>query len=102
MKAVRMPYPVSLIPGAEAALEALATTVRGILGDLSDAAPAVAALTRALTEPADRGDPVPDHVWDLAAKHFDQRELAALLLDIVLADAADRLGTATRQSKGKS
>jgi|1185.fasta_scaffold1978026_2 hypothetical protein len=99
MRTMRMAYPISLIPGASEALQALAATTRAILGDMSGTDDVVAALTEALRNPADPADPIPDRVWDLAAKHFDQRELAALLLDIVLADAAHRLGTATRQPK---
>ncbi|MGY0231375.1 carboxymuconolactone decarboxylase family protein [Longispora urticae] len=63
---------------------------------------AALALTEAVTRLADSADPVPDHVWDLAAKHFDQRELAALLLNIALTNAYNRLNAPTRQQAGCS
>jgi alkylhydroperoxidase family enzyme len=39
-------------------------------------------------------------VWDLAAKHFDQQELAALLLNIAITNAFNRLNRPTRQQAG--
>lgn len=56
---------------------------------------AALALTEAVTTPGP--DPVPDRVWDAAATHFDQKELAALLLGIALANAVDRIDTSTRR-----
>ncbi|WP_169948915.1 carboxymuconolactone decarboxylase family protein [Microbispora sp. H11081] len=61
---------------------------------------AALALTEAVTRLADRPDPVPDQVWDMAAKHFDQKELAALLLNIAIANAFNRLNVPTRQQAG--
>ncbi|MGW3807785.1 carboxymuconolactone decarboxylase family protein [Micromonospora sp. NPDC005113] len=58
------------------------------------------ALTEAVTRLADRPDPVPDQLWDLAAKHFDQKELAALLLNIAMTNAFNRLNAPTRQQAG--
>ncbi|MEU8239478.1 carboxymuconolactone decarboxylase family protein [Actinoplanes missouriensis] len=58
---------------------------------------AALALTEAVTRLADQPDPVPDDVWDLAAKHFDQRELAALLLAAAIANLDDRLDRPTRR-----
>jgi len=63
----------------------------------SDEERAALALTEAVTRLADRPDPVPDEVWDVAAKHFDQQELAALLLAIAMANAFNRLNRPTRQ-----
>ncbi|HEX6353081.1 carboxymuconolactone decarboxylase family protein [Actinophytocola sp.] len=62
---------------------------------------AALALTEAVTRLADRPDPVPDQVWDMAAKHFDQKELAALLLNIAITNAVNRLSTSTRQQAGE-
>lgn len=67
----------------------------------SDEERAVLALTEAVTRLADRPDPVPDRVWDVAATHFDQLELAALLLNIAVVNAVDRLEVSTRQQAGK-
>ena len=58
---------------------------------------AALALTEAVTRLADRPDPVPDETWDVAAKHFDHAELAALLLGIAIANAVDRLDVPTRR-----
>ncbi len=66
----------------------------------SDEERAALALTEAVTRLADQADPVPDQVWDLAAKHFDQKELAALLLNIAIANAFNRLNVPTRQQAG--
>ncbi|GAA2642893.1 carboxymuconolactone decarboxylase family protein [Paractinoplanes durhamensis] len=59
---------------------------------------AALALTEAVTrmEP----DPVPDRVWDVAATHFDQNELAALLLAIAITNAENRMDTSTRRQAG--
>ncbi|MEQ4305613.1 carboxymuconolactone decarboxylase family protein [Plantactinospora sp. B6F1] len=62
---------------------------------------AALALTEAVTRLADRPDPVPDRVWDEAATHFDQKELAALLLNIAIANAFNRLNAPTRQPAGR-
>eukprot|EP01035_Chromulina_nebulosa_P061064 gene61064-83529_t len=34
------------------------------------------ALTESVTRLSDRADPVPDDIWDAAARHFDERQLA--------------------------
>jgi uncharacterized protein YdhG (YjbR/CyaY superfamily) len=51
----------------------------------------------ALTDAVTRLDPVPDQLWDRAATHFDQRELAALLLTVAVAGARHRLTIPTRR-----
>jgi len=61
---------------------------------------AALALTEAVTRLADHPDPVTDRVWDMAAKHFDQKELAVLLLNIAVANAVNRLNAPTRQQAG--
>lgn len=67
----------------------------------TDAERAALALTEAVTRLADHPDPVPDQVWDVAATHFDQTELAALLLNIAITNAFNRLNAPTRQQAGK-
>lgn len=66
----------------------------------SDEERAALAMTEAVTRLADRPDPVPDQVWDVAAKHFDHKELAALLLNIAITNAFNRLNAPTRQQAG--
>src|SRR5438445_13140512 len=46
----------------------------------TDAERAALALTEAVTRLADRADPVPDPIWDEAARHYDEQGLAALIL----------------------
>ena len=48
----------------------------------SDAERAALALTEAATRLSDRIDPVPDEIWDEATRHYDEQQLAALLLMI--------------------
>jgi AhpD family alkylhydroperoxidase len=67
----------------------------------SDAERAALALTEAATRLADRADPVPDEVWDEAARHYSERELGALVLAIATINAFNRLNAATRQISGE-
>jgi alkylhydroperoxidase family enzyme len=48
----------------------------------SPAERAALALAEAVTRIADTPDPVPDQVWDEAARHYDEQQLAALVLTI--------------------
>jgi AhpD family alkylhydroperoxidase len=66
----------------------------------SDEERAALALTEAVTRLADQTDAVPDELWDQAAKHFDQKELAALLLNIAITNAFNRLNAPARQQAG--
>lgn len=66
----------------------------------SDEERAALALAEAVTRIADQADPVPDRIWDVAATHFDHRELAALLLAVALTNATDRLNTSIRRQAG--
>jgi AhpD family alkylhydroperoxidase len=61
---------------------------------------AALALTEAVTRLADRPDPVPDDVWGEAAEHFEDQELAALLLEIATTNLFNRLNLPTRQVAG--
>jgi AhpD family alkylhydroperoxidase len=67
----------------------------------TDAERAALALTEAVTRIADREDPVPDAVWNEAAKHYDPKALAALLVQIGLINVWNRLNVATRQVAGE-
>jgi AhpD family alkylhydroperoxidase len=66
----------------------------------TDAERAALALTESVTRLADREDPAPDAVWDEAARHYDERSLAALLLTIAQINVWNRLNAATRQVAG--
>jgi AhpD family alkylhydroperoxidase len=66
----------------------------------TDAERAALALTECVTRLADRADPVPDEVWDEAAAHFTEPQLAALVVDMAAINAWNRLNAATRQVAG--
>jgi AhpD family alkylhydroperoxidase len=66
----------------------------------TDAERAALALTEAVTRLADQEDPVPDAVWDEAAKHYDEPALATLILHISLVNVFNRLNVSTRQIAG--
>jgi AhpD family alkylhydroperoxidase len=66
----------------------------------TDAERAALALTEAVTRLSDRADPVPDQIWDEAARHFDETALAALTLSIGLVNLWNRINVATRQIAG--
>lgn len=66
----------------------------------TDAERAALALTEAVTRLSDRTDPVPDEVWNGAAKHYDERQLAALTLMMGLTNLFNRVNVATRQPAG--
>jgi AhpD family alkylhydroperoxidase len=59
------------------------------------------ALTEAATRLADRSDPVPDAVWEEAARHYDDRQLGALVLAIAAINAWNRINATTRQITGE-
>jgi AhpD family alkylhydroperoxidase len=66
----------------------------------SDAERAALALTEAASRLSDRADPVPDEVWKEAARHYDEPQLAALVMSIGLINLFNRLNAATRQVTG--
>lgn len=66
----------------------------------TDAERAALALAESVTRLADRPDAVPDDVWDEAAKHYDERGLAALVLHIATTNLFNRLNASTRQAAG--
>jgi AhpD family alkylhydroperoxidase len=66
----------------------------------SDAERAALALTEAATRLADRSDPVPDEIWDEAARHFDEAQLGALVVAIAGINAWNRINATTRQIAG--
>jgi AhpD family alkylhydroperoxidase len=66
----------------------------------TEAERAALALTEAVTRLADREDPVPDAIWNEADKHFDEAELAALLLSIATINVWNRLNVAIKAPVG--
>jgi AhpD family alkylhydroperoxidase len=66
----------------------------------TDAERAALALAEAVTRLSDREDPVPDPIWGEAAKHYDERGLATLVVAIALTNVWNRVNVATRQVAG--
>jgi AhpD family alkylhydroperoxidase len=66
----------------------------------TDAERAALALAEAATRLADRPDPVPDEIWDEAARHYDEQGLAGLVLMIATSNLFNRLNIPTRQVAG--
>ncbi|MEV6954745.1 carboxymuconolactone decarboxylase family protein [Streptomyces sp. NPDC051183] len=65
-----------------------------------DAERAALALAEAVTRVADTSNAVPDEVYDEAAKHYDEQQLAALILSISTVNVWNRINVATRQVAG--
>jgi AhpD family alkylhydroperoxidase len=63
----------------------------------TDAERAALRLAESMTRMSDRTDPVPDAVWEDAAAHFDERELALLVLGIATINLYNRINVTTRQ-----
>jgi len=67
----------------------------------TDAERAALALTEAVTRLSDRSDPVPDEVWNEAKRHYNDPQLAAILLHVAVTNVWNRLNVATRQIAGE-
>ena len=65
----------------------------------TDVERAVLALTEAVTR-LDPADPVPDRVWDEAARHFDEAQLATIVLNIAMINLWTRINVTVRQPAG--
>jgi AhpD family alkylhydroperoxidase len=66
----------------------------------SDAERAALALTEVVTRLSDRTEAVPDEIWNEAARHYNEKELAALLLMIGVTNLFNRLNAPTKQPAG--
>jgi len=63
-----------------------------------DAAERVAlALTDAITRQSEQNDGVTDELWEEARRHYDERQLAAIVLHIAVANVWNRLNVTVRQ-----
>jgi alkylhydroperoxidase family enzyme len=63
----------------------------------SEAERAALALAEVVTRLADQDDPVPDPVWDEAARHYDERQLSAVVLQIGLVNLWNRVNLSARE-----
>jgi AhpD family alkylhydroperoxidase len=61
---------------------------------------AALALTEAATRIADRPEAVSDELWDEVARHYDERQLAGLVLAIASINTWNRINAITRQISG--
>ena len=65
-----------------------------------DAERAALALTEAATRLSDRPGAVTDEIWAEAAKHYDERQLGALVLMVAITNFFNRLNTTFRVPAG--
>lgn len=61
---------------------------------------AALALAEAVTRLSDRADPVPDEIWNEAREHYNEAEIAALLMAVSAVNVWNRLNAATRAVAG--
>lgn len=66
----------------------------------TDAERAALALTEAATRLSDKSDPVSDAVWSAATRHYDEKALAALIVNIAMINFWNRINVTTRQVAG--
>lgn len=66
----------------------------------SEAERAALTLAEAATRLADRADPVPDDIWDAVAEHYDERQLAAIVLMIATANFFNRINRSIKEPAG--
>ena len=63
----------------------------------TDAERAALALGEVMTRLSDRTDPIPYEIWEEACRHYNEAQLATLLLAIAAVNFFNRLHTATRR-----
>ena len=61
---------------------------------------AALALAEAATRLSDRPDPVPDEIFEEAARHYEEPVLASLIIEIALINFWNRLTVTVRQPAG--
>lgn len=66
----------------------------------TDAERAALELGETMTRFTDRSDAVPDAIWNEAARHYDEKGLAVLVLWIALVNVFNRVNVATGQVAG--
>ena len=66
----------------------------------TDSERAALALTEAATRLADRADAVSDELWEEVSRHYDEQQLAGLVLLIASMNAWNRINAVTRQVSG--
>lgn len=69
-------------------------------GLFTDSERAALAMAEAATRLADRPEAVTDEIWNEAADHFDEQQLAAIILMIGITNLFNRLNTTIREPAG--
>lgn len=67
----------------------------------TDAERAALALAEAVTRLSDRFDPVPDEIWEEAARYYNESALASLVLWIAVTNVWNRINVSTKQVAGE-
>jgi alkylhydroperoxidase family enzyme len=67
----------------------------------TEAERAALALSEAVTRLDDRADPVPDEIFNEAARCYDERQLSSIILWIAMTNVWNRLNVTTRQVAGE-
>lgn len=68
----------------------------------TDAERAALALAEVATRLSDRADAVPDEIWNEAADHYDEQQLAAIVLWIATTNLFNRLNATVKEPAGAS
>lgn len=68
----------------------------------TEAERAALALAESMTRLADQSDPVPDAIWNEAARLHDEKALSAIVAHIALTNLFNRMNVATRQIAGSA
>ena len=66
----------------------------------TDAERAALSLAEAMTRLADRPESVTDEIWDTAAKHFTEEQLAGIVLWVSTTNLFNRINASTKQPAG--
>jgi AhpD family alkylhydroperoxidase len=66
----------------------------------TDAERAALALAEAATQLSDRADAVSDEIWEEAARHYNEQQLASLILWIATTNLFNRLNATIREPAG--
>ncbi len=66
----------------------------------TDAERAALAMAEAMTRLADRPDAVSDEIWDAVTEHYDEAQVAALVLWIATTNLFNRVNTTIREPAG--
>ncbi|WP_327091081.1 carboxymuconolactone decarboxylase family protein [Nonomuraea sp. NBC_01738] len=63
---------------------------------------AALALAEAATRLQDGSPGVTDEIWDTAAKHFDEKQLSAIILDVALTNFFNRINRTVQEPAGQT